>query len=1080
MVTSRHIVRLIAVATLLSAAAACGGRGATGTTLSAATATPAVARTVGQQEQPADSEAPALHRPATWQDTRGFTPYADFRPDQILLRFSDELPPGSSTGSPGGQPGFNGSSVLYQNAEHAWYARSLANQYGLTVLTNQEAYVSGFNFCGYQLPAGTDTEALMQRILDENPATVRYAEYNAIRKTCYTPDDPYLDYQWHHSVISSYDAWDYYGSPEGVVIAVLDTGIDTDHEDLSTAILDLWDTYDLDLVNADWKPEDNDPSWESGGHGTHVAGIAAAFGDNSTGVAGVAWNTWILPIQVLGGVQDNPDAVEQGIVLATQLGADVINLSLGGYFPSLTEKEACEYAYVNDVIVVAAAGNDNLEAQIHYPAGVPTVIAVGATDTDDYKTPYSNYGWWVDIAAPGGNGYGNSDDIYSTVIGSYNYMSGTSMASPMVAGAAALIKSIAPGYEIDEYRGWLEAGGDSLANQSEWNNDWIKRLNVSGAHWYPQNQLPTVTITSPTDGAPVSGLTDIELEATDDGGSVFVNLYVDGILLSGGSLAYEWDFTDFYPGECNIIAEVIDQDHQHAFDEITVIVTDPRTFTIPYSTGFNTTSETDGWTPFNLSGDAHWQQVPDGTGGQMLELEFCGYNYDWLETPNFDASGLSQCRFVFWSDFYVPYGPASFCWWQGENNGEEIPFEDLVRLDAIFPGYKNYWMVDLTPSGSDPIKAMFSVRETDHPTGDTSYVCLDNFALTTPTVPPTVTIMQPAEGMHVSGIIDFNLIAVDDYSQVVETQFYANDEFLVRDTIAPFSTSLDTRSYYNGSLELGAVAFDLDWYDYDGDGNPWDYGTYTHSVIVENEQIDSLTPASGFYTDIVDIEGSDFDNYKPGAQRRVLFTGASSWVSATPLYWSDTLIRTTVPEGTVTGPVRVCIDESYAESPGNFTVTNPFSALHFISPEDSVMFTENFGFHLPKQPGLAKVEVTVAGHPGKTLTFNTFGSEIEVTGVMDITGLNTGEYSLQAIGYYGTYSEVVDSLRFFILALPGDYNGDGVVNDGDSAYLRNYLVQFGEVGDTRWAYLPFLDATGDGMIDERDLAYVGYHFGETL
>ncbi len=704
---------------------------------------------------------------------------------------------------------------------------------------------------------------------------------------------------------------------------------------------------------------------------------------------------------------------------------------------------------------------------------------MGATDNDDYKAYYSNYGWWVDIAAPGGNGYSDSNDIYSTVIGGYGYMYGTSMASPMVAGAAALIKSIAPGYEIDEYRGWLEAGGDALADQSEWENDIIQRLNVYGALAYPENELPTVTIASPADGAPVSAKTDITLSFTDDG-DVYVNLYIDGILWAHSDLSFEVDFTDFCPGECNIIAEVIDMDHQHAFDEITVVVTNPRTYTVPCSTDFDSASDTDGWTQFNLSGDAYWQQVPDGSGGQMLELEFCGYNVDWLETPNFDATGLSECRFVFWSDFQVSYGPASFRWWQGEDNGEDIPLEDLVSLETVFSGYEYYWMIDLTPSGSEPIKGRFTAMESDHFSGDTSWVRVDNFALTTPTNPPTVTITQPAEGEHVSGVVDFTLNAVDDYSQVIETQFYADGEFLAADNAAPYRTTLDTHHYLNGSLELGAVAFDWDWYDYDGDGDPWDYGDYSHSVIVENERITSLAPASGYYSDLVDLHGEDFDNYKPGAQRRVLFTGASSWVNATALYWSDTLIRTTVPQGAITGPVRVYIDESYAESPGNYTIVSPFTTLHFISPDDSVMFTEDFGFHLPKQPGLTKVEVSVEGHPEKTAAFSTFGSEIELTGTMDISGLNTGEYSLQAIGYYGTYSETVDSLRFFILALPGDFNGDGVVNDGDAAFLRNYLAQYGEVGSTRWAFLPFLDITGDGLINEQDLSYVGYHFGDTL
>ncbi len=146
-----------------------------------------------------DTGAGALHRPRTWQSTKGFTAGVDYIPDQIAVKFRDELPQGLPIAGASGQPSYNPSSVLYQNAGHAEYARSLANSYDLSILSGQEAYVPGMNFCAYQIPSGEDTEELMQRILDENPQTVQYVEYVATRKAAYVPDDPGLSDQWHHS-----------------------------------------------------------------------------------------------------------------------------------------------------------------------------------------------------------------------------------------------------------------------------------------------------------------------------------------------------------------------------------------------------------------------------------------------------------------------------------------------------------------------------------------------------------------------------------------------------------------------------------------------------------------------------------------------------------------------------------------------------------------------------------------------------------------------------------------------------------------------------------------------------------------
>ena len=176
------------------------------------------------------------------------------------------------------------------------------------------------------------------------------------------------------------------------------------------------------------------------GHGTHVAGIAAAVVNNSVGVAGVAGGAKIMPVKVLGsnGYGYSTDIIE-GIIWVADNGADVINLSLGMYDYSQAIQDAVNYAYNKGIVIVAAAGNDNISYP-SYPAACSNVISVAAIRQNLAKASFSNYGSTIDIAAPGEN-------IYSTTYnGSYGYMNGTSMASPFVAGVAALILSTNPAY----------------------------------------------------------------------------------------------------------------------------------------------------------------------------------------------------------------------------------------------------------------------------------------------------------------------------------------------------------------------------------------------------------------------------------------------------------------------------------------------------------------------------------------------------------------------------------------------------------------------------------------------------------
>ncbi|MGM7702789.1 S8 family peptidase [Pseudalkalibacillus sp. Hm43] len=271
------------------------------------------------------------------------------------------------------------------------------------------------------------------RILANFPE-VDYAEFNGLMFTQLTPNDPLFNQQWGLLKINSTRAWNVTRGSSLLKIAILDTGVNAGHPDLNEKM----------ALNVNFSTSST--SQDINGHGTHVAGIAAAVTRNGIGIAGLAINPKILNIKVLddsgsGSFSD----VAKGIVNATDNGAKVINMSLGGPSFSNTVQSAVQYADSNGVIQVAAAGNDNAD-DLFYPAAYPEVISVAALDRDNTKASFSNFGSaWVDVAAPG-------IDILSTLptttnmMGQtdYGYLSGTSQAAPFVSGLAALMASLEP------------------------------------------------------------------------------------------------------------------------------------------------------------------------------------------------------------------------------------------------------------------------------------------------------------------------------------------------------------------------------------------------------------------------------------------------------------------------------------------------------------------------------------------------------------------------------------------------------------------------------------------------------------
>jgi thermitase len=288
---------------------------------------------------------------------------------------------------------------------------------------------------------------------------VEYAEPNYIARTALaSPNDPSFGSQWNMTRIAAVTGWSTYpgtyATLGGARIAILDTGVDTTHPDLDGHVLAGQGASCLTGVCVSATANDQH------GHGSHVAGIAAAETNNATGVAGVAYTSQLVPVQVLGANGSGSYAsIAAGIDWAVASGARVINMSLSGTSPSATLCDAVSRAVASGVVVVAAAGN-NSTSSAAYPAACPGAVGVSATDSGDRLASYSNYGSTnnVFVAAPG------SSILSTSMQGGYATLSGTSMAAPHVAGLAALLLGQSPGRSAADVKRILASSSEKIGS----------------------------------------------------------------------------------------------------------------------------------------------------------------------------------------------------------------------------------------------------------------------------------------------------------------------------------------------------------------------------------------------------------------------------------------------------------------------------------------------------------------------------------------------------------------------------------------------------------------------------------------
>ncbi|WP_052339147.1 S8 family peptidase [Gorillibacterium massiliense] len=310
-----------------------------------------------------------------------------------------------------------------------------------------------------------DPKALIKYFAKHN---VEYAEphyFYMTNEAPMTPNDQlYSRYQWNLPKINTENGWTQSKGSSDVIVAVVDTGVDLNHPDLQGRLVKGYNVFDQSSSAKD-----------DVGHGTHVAGVIAATVNNSLGIAGMTWNNPIMPVKVLDSSgSGNTYNVAQGIIWAADHGAKVINLSLGNYASSSFLQDAIRYAFDKDIVLIAAAGNDNTDKP-GYPAAYDEVFAVAATDEGNKKASFSNYGDYIDVAAPGVS-------IASTYPDNqYAALSGTSMASPHVSALAALIRSANPALKNTEVMDIMRKSANDLGNPGKDNQFGYGEINVSQA-----------------------------------------------------------------------------------------------------------------------------------------------------------------------------------------------------------------------------------------------------------------------------------------------------------------------------------------------------------------------------------------------------------------------------------------------------------------------------------------------------------------------------------------------------------------------------------------------------------------------
>lgn len=423
--------------------------------------------------------------------------------------------------------------------------------------------LNGMNVYVVEMPPGRE-QALAQA-LSRNPH-VKFAEVDGVLKMQQTPGDPYFGNEWHLPKVQAPAAWDS-ATGSGITIAVLDTGVHSAHPDLAAHIVPGWNFYDNNNNTADVE-----------GHGTEVAGVAGAIGNNAAGVAGAAWNAKIMPMRISdpAGYLTYYSIVANSLIWAADHGARVANISYGVAHVA-TVQSAAQYMRNKGGVVVTAGGN----AGTYYAgADTSTMITVSATDSADQRAGWSTYGPSIDLAAPGVGIW------TTTAAGGYGAVSGTSFSSPLTAGVVALMLSANPALQPAQVDAILSSTAEDLGTPGRDDYFGYGRINADRAVAAAKSaatvdsQAPTVSITSP--GGTVKGIVTVDVVAADNVGVNRVELYAGGVLVATDIVApysFSWDSATRADGATTLVAKAYDTAGNTASSTTNITVANSTTIT---------------------------------------------------------------------------------------------------------------------------------------------------------------------------------------------------------------------------------------------------------------------------------------------------------------------------------------------------------------------------------------------------------------------------------------------------------------------------------------------------------------------
>ncbi|WP_320044175.1 S8 family serine peptidase [uncultured Desulfobacter sp.] len=584
----------------------------------------------------------------------------------------------------------------------------------------------------------------VKKTLAKNP-NIEFVEENFIAEAGYVPNDERYPSQWHLPIISAPSAWDLTTGSQSVPIAIIDSGVDPTHPDLADNLIAGYNFLG-----------DNTDTQDIQGHGTAVAGSAAAITDNLTGVAGVAGDSSIMPLVVVNayGSATYYD-IARAINYAADQGVRIMNISISGSSYSSTLQNAVDYAWDKGAVIIASASNYSTETP-YYPAACTNVVAVSATTSADTLASFSNYGDWVDISAPGlyiltttrGGGYGN--------------MSGTSFSSPITAGVAALILSANPSLSNTQVIDILTKSADDLGSTGFDNYFGYGRVNahqsiLTALAAVPDEDTvdPYVNITSPQNDTTVNGSLTVSVTAVDDSGVERVELYVNGeVLASDTTLPYTfaWDTYGYANSEYELMAVAYDTSGNAGWSNVITV------------------------TIANESDDDILPPVVAITSIQNGTSVSGGITVDVSAT---DESGVVQV------ELYV--------------DGEFLD-EDITSPYAFF------WDTTAHTNGTYALVAIAYDTAGNKGVSEVITVSVDN-AIFQDTEAPVVTITSPGDGASI-GNRETVQASASDAGGINRMELFMNGELKAVKYKSELSWNWNTRKLSNGTYTISVKAFD--------------------------------------------------------------------------------------------------------------------------------------------------------------------------------------------------------------------------------------------------------------------------------